>query len=71
MSIYKITQYTIYCDVCSDMGEVMNQSDPVSTGKIWNKADAIKEWRSMGWKISNDLIKCPLHYNKTSEDKDD
>ena len=53
MRIDKTSQWIIYCDNCGDMEEVVT-----GDSGVFNKSDAIKEFRIRKWKIGNKYI-CP------------
>lgn len=55
MGLNSTTQYTIYCDKCSEM-DVLNQRD---FGTINTLRDAMGYWRMNNWRIGKDTCSCP------------
>jgi len=63
MGINKVVQYTIGCDTIACWG---NDQTIIGEDDTFDKASAIKEFRSRGWKISDKCLcpTCSLNLNK-------
>lgn len=67
MGINKVIQYTISCD----MGICWrNDQTIVGEDDTWDKASAIKEFRSRGWDIGINCVcpNCSQNLNKENKD---